>query len=176
MAKMKNVKNINKGISYHLIIYILLLINLTCPLYAEISSNHDKIAIIMHKESKINNLSLDQLSMIFRNRLLNINGKKIIPVNLSSSNPLRLEFIDKVLKSTPFEMKQYWLSVRIKGQGKPPKAYSKTETIQKVVEKTPGMIGYINYFPGLEKTFNCLKIDGENCNSEKYPLIIRDKK
>lgn len=154
-----------KSVTVSLILCVLLLLPTTPSL-----ASMGKIAIITRADSGIHEITRDQLSLIFKNQLARLNGRELKPVNLSASHPLRLRFIELVHRTTAFQMKQHWLSVRIKGQGQPPKSYGSEETIQTVVEKAPGAVGYVEYTPALEGRFTCLRIDGRSCQDADYPL------
>jgi len=68
--------------------------------------------------------------------------KKIIPVNLSPQNPLRILFSQKVLKKSHRELVEYWNEQHFKGIN-PPIVLESEEAVKIFVRQVDGAIGYI---------------------------------
>lgn len=128
------------------------------------------LAVIMSRNAPLDAIGLHDLSRVFLDQIQSAGGVALIPVNLTSSHPAREAFIRAVHGMTLFEMKQYWLSVRLKGQGRPPVAYETADAVKAAVKSGDAVIGYLPYEPGLETEFKCLAIDGKRPGEPGYPL------
>lgn len=130
------------------------------------------IAVVMSQSSTLEGLSLQELSMAFKNVLRSVRGVDLVPVNLAAESPIRRRFIELVHRCTMDEMKEYWLAVRIKGLGRPPVSYESSATVLDALSRDPHVIGYVEYEPALETRVRCLRIDGKSVTEPSYPLTI----
>jgi len=90
-------------------------------------------------------LKKEELALIFKRKKLFWNdGSKVQPVNLPASNPLRREFSQAVLGSSPEELEKYWNDVYFHGIS-PPFVLSSDHAVVQFVAETPGAIGYVPF-------------------------------
>lgn len=102
------------------------------------------IAIIAAKQSNIKQLSRGKLKLIYlRKQRYWPKGVPIKPVNLQSSNPLREQFSQVVIGSTPSAQINYWNGQYFNGI-LPPYVVNSEEAVIRYVTQTKGAVGYID--------------------------------
>jgi len=90
-------------------------------------------------------LKKDELSLVFkRKKLFWSDEHKIQPVNLPTSNPLRLSFSRAVLGASPEDLDKYWNDMYFHGIS-PPHVLASEEAVMRFISDTPGSIGYVSY-------------------------------
>jgi hypothetical protein len=108
--------------------------------------NNPVIAVIIAKTQNIDALKLssDNLNLIYwRKQLFWPEGLRIKPVNLRSQHPLRLQFSQAVLGSSPNAQIDYWNGQYFNGI-LPPHSVNSEEAVIRYVAQTTGAIGYID--------------------------------
>ena len=101
----------------------------------------DEYAVISHQ--KIKHLSTSQIKAIFLKKITVIDSVKIVPINLSARDKLRLKFEKKILKMSFARLKTYWTKQHYLGH-RPPISMKSQESVKAFVKKVDGAIGYIN--------------------------------
>lgn len=104
------------------------------------------IAIIVSSKQNADELHLStkNLNLIYwRKQQFWPKGLRIKPVNLSSKNPLRIQFSKVTLGSTPKAQIDYWNGQYFNGI-LPPYSVQSEEAVLRYVAQTKGAIGYIN--------------------------------
>jgi len=104
------------------------------------SSLSDEYVIIANKNMK--ELSLSQIKAIFLKKLIIINDRKIVPINLGLGDELRLKFEKKILKMNFSRLKTYWTKQHYLGH-RPPVSMKSQKSIKAFVKKVDGSIGYM---------------------------------
>lgn len=103
----------------------------------------DDILVVMGQDYAVEKLSLKQLENIYRRKTqLNAEGVKWNPINLSASNPLRNLFAQKIYQESPEAMEAYWNTQYFQGI-MPPYVVNSVEAMLRMLETTPGAIGYL---------------------------------
>jgi hypothetical protein len=69
-------------------------------------------------------------------------GKKIVPINLSSSDPLRDIFTRKILRRGHRTLVEYWNGKHFSGID-PPAVLKSEEAVKRFLRKVSGSVGYI---------------------------------
>ncbi len=108
--------------------------------------NQAIIAIVVSNEQNPAelNLSAKNLNLIFwRKQLFWPQGVPIKPVNLRSQDPLRIQFSEVTLGSTPEAQIDYWNGQYFNGI-LPPYSVNSEEAVLRYIAKTKGAIGYVN--------------------------------
>jgi ABC-type phosphate transport system substrate-binding protein len=108
--------------------------------------NQAIIAIVVSNEQNPAelNLSAKNLNLIFwRKQLFWPQGVPIKPVNLRSQDPLRIQFSEATLGSTPEAQIDYWNGQYFNGI-LPPYSVDSEEAVLRYIAKTKGAIGYVN--------------------------------
>lgn len=121
------------------------------------------IAVIVptHEQSEKLKLTPSSLKLIYlRKQLFWPNGKRIIPVNLSSEHPLRNQFSQAVLGSLPKQQIDYWNGLYFNGI-QPPHSVNSEEAVIRFVSDTKGAIGYVNACVVDKRVKILLWIDGD---------------
>lgn len=70
-------------------------------------------------------------------------GEKIVPINLSASDPLRAVFTKKILRRNHRALVEYWNGKHFSGIN-PPVVLRSEEAVKRFLRKVPGSIGYIS--------------------------------
>ncbi len=118
--------------------FICWLMLLSCPLSAW---SDEALALIMAPGH--HSLRKDEAAQIFkRKKLFWSDGRKIQPVNLPASSPLRRLFTHSILGSTPEELEKYWNDMYFHGVS-PPFVLTSEEAVLRFVAETPGAVGYV---------------------------------
>lgn len=90
-------------------------------------------------------LNMEGLALVYRRKTrFWIDGAKIIPVNLSATNPLRQQFSRVVLGSSVEDLERFWDDMYFHGES-PPYVLSSEEAVLRFVARTPGAVGYVGY-------------------------------
>lgn len=104
------------------------------------------IAVVVASKQNIVDLKLSSknLNLIYwRKQLLWPKELRIQPVNLRPQHPMRMQFSETVLGSTPKAQINYWNGQYFNGI-LPPHSVNSEEAVLRYVAKTKGAIGYIN--------------------------------
>jgi hypothetical protein len=104
------------------------------------------IAVIVSSQQNAADLKLStkKLNLIYwRKQLFWPKGLPIKPVNLSSQHPLRLQFSQSILGSTPEAQIEYWNGQYFNGI-LPPYSVNSEEAVIRYVSETKGAVGYID--------------------------------
>jgi ABC-type phosphate transport system substrate-binding protein len=90
-------------------------------------------------------LSKNQVSDVFLGKVISLpDGSRVTPVDQPESNPLREEFYLKVANKSAAQAKAQWAKLYFTGRGEPPLECKNSEDIKKILNSTPGAIGYID--------------------------------
>ncbi len=102
------------------------------------------IAVIVPRAEAVKMLSEAELSLIFlRKKLYWAESKRIRPVNLSTDQPIRRQFSQRILGSLPESQAEYWNVLYFHGTS-PPHVVNSEEAMLRFVAETPGAIGYVS--------------------------------
>lgn len=104
------------------------------------------IAVIVSSNQNVDDLNFtpNQLSLIYwRKQLYWPKGLRIKPVNLSTEHPLRLQFSQAILGSSPKAQIDYWNGQYFNGV-LPPYSVNSEEAVLRYVAQTKGAIGYVD--------------------------------
>ncbi|BBL70110.1 hypothetical protein [Methylogaea oryzae] len=120
-----------------------LLLWLPCALPAAAEKNAE-LAVVVSSRDAPRTLDLELLARIYRRKTLYWpDGRKIEPVNLPASEPLRQLFSRRVLKMEPEELEAYWNQQYFQGVF-PPFMLPSEEAVIRFVADTPGAVGYVS--------------------------------
>jgi ABC-type phosphate transport system substrate-binding protein len=103
-----------------------------------------RFKIIVNAKNPVTNLDSDQLrNMFLKKRVVWGNGDTIRPIDLSSKFPVREQFVRRVLKKTPAQLKTYWNQQIFSGKGVPPPEASSPADVINYVRANSGAVGYV---------------------------------
>ncbi|WP_265946001.1 hypothetical protein [Dechloromonas sp. A34] len=86
---------------------------------------------------------LPTVQRLYTGRIVSINQQSAIPVNLPPGHPVRKQFLETVLGQDEGHYTGYWLVRRYVGKGAPPLEVSDIDELIRVVQSTPGAVGYV---------------------------------
>lgn len=110
------------------------------------NENAAVIAVIVPGQEASQSLKLtpNALKLIYlRKQLYWPSGKRIMPINLYSEHVLRSDFSRAVLGSLPKQQIDYWNGLYFNGI-QPPHIVNSEESVIRLVNETPGAVGYVN--------------------------------
>jgi len=89
-------------------------------------------------------LNEDDLQRIYMGKVVEINGRPIVPVNLNKGNTLRSTFMQLVMAQDDDKFIAYWTVRRYIGKGTPPREFATVEAQMDFLRATPGAVGYVD--------------------------------
>ena len=103
----------------------------------------DVVVVTGAKSSSIT-LSKNQVSDVFLGKVVSLpDGRSATPIDQSETNPLRNEFYLKVTNKSAAQAKAHWAKLYFTGRGVPPRECTDSGDVKKMLNSTPGAIGYI---------------------------------
>lgn len=128
-----------------------------------------RLAIVVSKASSLTELSSAQLARAYQGDLVDVAGRRLIPLNRGLSTPERVGFDRAILKMSPDEVGRYWIDRRIRGQSGAPRIIDPSDVYQRVIAKLQGSVGYA-LLQELREDVKVLRIDGKLPNDPGYPI------
>ena len=89
-------------------------------------------------------LDEDTLQKIYLGKVVEVNGRAVIPVNLSKGSVVRKAFMEQILTQDDDKFIAYWTVRRYIGKGTPPREFDTIEQQLAFVRSTPGAVGYVD--------------------------------
>lgn len=110
------------------------------------------VLVIAHADTPV--LNEDVLQRIYLGKVVEIDGRPVIPVNLAKGNSLRRDFMARILAQDDDKYIAYWTVRRYIGKGSPPREFTTVEQQMEFIRATPGAVGYVDsnaeVMPGLK--------------------------
>jgi hypothetical protein len=104
----------------------------------------DEIAVIVHKDSDVTELSPEQLAAIFTMSRRQWNGgANITAFNYAPDNEIRNEFDRVVLHLSPNEVGRFWMDQRIRSGIHPPRQVNDPKLVLRLTARLTAAIGYV---------------------------------
>lgn len=108
-------------------------------------SAQNTVVVIGNRAVPVEKLDANHTTQIFLKQVQTwANGKPIQPIDLKEGSPLRMEFYTKITGRSPGQLRAYWARQAFTGMGFPPREVATAADVSKVVQATPGAIGYID--------------------------------
>ncbi|MBU1643305.1 hypothetical protein KKE54_08080 [bacterium] len=102
-----------------------------------------QFVVIANKESKIDKgLDANEIRRIYLKKRRYIDTLKLVPLNLSASDPLRESFQKEVLSMSDRQLASYWAKQHYLGH-RPPLTMMSVESVLAFVREVNGAIGYV---------------------------------
>ena len=101
------------------------------------------IALIVHPDNQLKNVSNDEIKRLFLSKTDVIQGVKLKPIIQSSSQSIRIVFDEDTLGKSPSKSKAYWSRLIFTAAGAPPPSMESSKEIIKWVSTHPDAISYI---------------------------------
>ncbi len=128
------------------------------------------IAIVVHPESPVKELSLGELRNIFLGQKKQwSSGESIVPLYLVPTSDVSAAFSQKALGKSLEDLEKYWIDERIRGGAKKPRTVPTSATARKLVGSLPNAIAYIP-LADVDGTVRVIAIDGVAPSSGGYRL------
>jgi len=106
------------------------------------------LLLIAHKDVSLDKLSPERATQIFLRQQQNWpDGQAIQPIDLREGNALRRAFYEQVTGRSPGQLRAYWARQSFTGMGLPPRQADNDEEVARLVQSTPGAIGYVTRKP-----------------------------
>lgn len=119
-----------------------------CILIGLLLANHacaeGQFVVIAHRDAAVERIDADQTAQIFLKQIQTwSDGRAIQPIDLKPDAPLRAEFYKKISGRSPGQLRAYWARQAFTGMGSPPRQAASVEEMTRIVQSTPGAIGYV---------------------------------
>jgi len=103
-----------------------------------------EVIVVAHAKSDIAAVDQDTLKKLFLGKTAKINGSQVRAVNLPDSDPLKIEFDEKVVGKDPGKMKAYWANRIFTGKGAPLDQVSSEDNMVVWLAENKDGIGYLS--------------------------------
>ena len=100
------------------------------------------LLVVAHADTPA--LTEDTLQKIYLGKVVEVDGRAVIPVNLAKGSILRKEFMERILAQDDDKFIAYWTVRRYIGKGSPPREFASIEQQLEFIRSTPGAVGYVN--------------------------------
>lgn len=101
------------------------------------------VAVVVGAESPLSSVSADIAKDVFLKKVDNIEGHKVIPIDLPKENPAYESFYQKIANKTSDQLLAYWSRLIFTGKSAPPQVASSPEELVFLLSRNPDLIGYI---------------------------------
>lgn len=106
------------------------------------------LIVIAHKDVALDKISAERVTQIYLRQQQNWpDGQPIQPIDLREGAGLRRAFYDQVTGRSPGQLRAYWARQSFTGMGLPPRQVDSDEEVTRMVQSTPGAIGYVSRKP-----------------------------
>lgn len=105
----------------------------------------DELVVITNRSAPVERLDSQKTTQIFLKQIQTWpDGKPITPVDVAEGSPLRAEFYAKVTGRSVGQIRAYWARQEFTGMGFRPRQAASAADVARVVQATPGAIGYVS--------------------------------
>ena len=104
------------------------------------------IAVVVHPDAKINQLSISQVKRIYLSKMKTFPGtsEEVVPIDQEDTSDVYAEFIKLALRKSESQLASYWSRMMFTGGGTMPKPTENgSEGVKMLVSNNPNLIGYI---------------------------------
>jgi ABC-type phosphate transport system substrate-binding protein len=102
------------------------------------------VLVVTGAKSPSITLSKNQVCDVFLGKVASLpDGRSATPIDQPESNPLRDEFYLKVTNKSVAQAKAHWAKLYFTGRGVPPREGTDSGDVKRILNSTPGTIGYI---------------------------------
>lgn len=108
----------------------------------------NELIVIAHKDVALDKISPERMTQIYLRQQQNWpDGQAIQPIDLREGSGLRRAFYDQVTGRSPGQLRAFWARQSFTGMGLPPRQVDSDEDVTRLVQNTPGAIGYVSRKP-----------------------------
>lgn len=128
------------------------------------------LVVVVAQDSAVQQLTLAQVRALFLGETVTDPKQKVlIPFNQAPGTPDRIVFDRVVLGMSPDEAGRYWTDRRIRGQGRPPRAFSPPSVVQRLLVRFREAVGYVRQNEIIAGV-RVVPVDGKRPVDAGYPL------
>jgi len=130
-----------------------------------------EVAVIVHRDNPVSDVSRSQLERIFRLRRTRWpDGKRIYLIMLEEGSREKALVLERIYRMTRDQLKRFWLTKIYRGELTSfPKTLRSTDSVLRFVGQVPNAIGYVDA-KDVTRDVRVLRIDGLAPGAEGYPL------
>ena len=99
------------------------------------------VLVVAHPDTPA--LDEQTVQKIYLGKIVEIDGRPIIPVNLAKGSAMRKNFMERILAQDDDKFIAYWTVRRYIGKGSPPREFASLQEQLEFVRSTPGAVGYL---------------------------------
>ena len=131
------------------------------------------LLVIVNPDSKVTDLSMNQLRRSYLGESIVEGGTQLIPINLPPSSRARIGFDQRVLDMSPEQVARFWNDRKIRGGELPPKELPSEKKVLMIAARYPTVVAYL---PDelLQTAFadrvKIITVDGKLYTDPSYPL------
>ena len=112
---------------------------------ARASLGFTDVVIIVNRENPVKTVKKSVLARHFLKKTTRWDsGTRVVPIDLTVSNPVRQEFSEGVLQKSPHEVEEYWIAESLTGGKAAPEIVSDSDFVKKRVAADAGALGYVD--------------------------------
>ena len=126
------------------VLKFILILLLWLPAMPSMAAAPDDISVIVNREVKIRQASVETVRIVFSMRLRAWDdGTPIKVFVLADEEPTHIRFCKKILGMFPYQLRWAWDRLVFSGTGQAPIKVSSEDAMKRKVAATPGAIGYV---------------------------------
>lgn len=99
--------------------------------------------VVANPSVSANAVEIGELRDLFLRRTEVLRGQTCVPLNFPSGSELRILFDERILRMNPDQVGRYWVDLRIRGGGRPPRTIPSSEIMVRVVAALHAAVGYV---------------------------------
>ena len=112
---------------------------------ARISLGFTDVVVIVNKENPAKTVKKSALARYFLKKSTRWDsGARVVPIDLTVSDPAREEFSAGILKKSPREVEEYWIAESLTGGKSAPEIVTDSSLVKKRVASDAGALGYVD--------------------------------
>ena len=150
---------------------LLIAVTLMMPAHAQEAESSTAIAIVVHKSTNVDNLSLRELRNIFlANQQFWPDRSRIILLVRAPKSDERDFVLDKIYEMTEPQFRQYWISKMFRAEvPRGPKIVFSNDMASELVMAIPGSISFIKADEVTDQ-LRVVRVEGKLPSDPGYPL------
>ena len=138
------------------------------------ASNRAILAVVVARNSAVQDLSLTALRRIFTNEGdTDPADQRYVPFNHPPHTTDRVAFDKIVLGMSADEVSQFWIERKIRGMPGPPRSVDSLSLLLRLIARLPGAIGYARPAQ-LAGEVRAIRVNGKLPNDPAYPLAFNE--
>jgi hypothetical protein len=147
------------------------LLALTVPAWSQEESGNSAIAIVVHKNTSVDNLSLDDLRNIFlANQQFWPDRTRIILLVRAPATTERTFVLNSIYQMDEAQFRQYWIAKMFRAEvPRGPKIVFSTDMTLELVVAIPGSISFMKADQVTDQV-HVVRVDGKLPSDAGYPL------